>query len=257
MTSKPLANKQRKEKTVKPDAIFSNPRLAEIYDAFDGERHDLPHYLSIVKDKGAKSILDIGCGTGSFACLLSKEGLNVIGIDPAEASLEIAKQKKYADEVKWVLGDITTSEDFKVDLAIMTGNVAQVFLTDDDWYENLNAIGKRLHSNSHFIFEVRNPEQKAWLNWTKDKTYTKLDIPNIGVVEGWCEITDITDELVSFQWSYVFESDNSTLTSESTLRFRNYKDIEASLIKSGFLIEDVRDAPDRPNQEFVFITRKP
>lgn len=33
-----------------PDQIFENPRLAEIYDAFDGSRDDLVYYLNIVKE---------------------------------------------------------------------------------------------------------------------------------------------------------------------------------------------------------------
>ena len=32
------------------DAIFADPRLAGIYDAFDGERSDLPAYLAIAKE---------------------------------------------------------------------------------------------------------------------------------------------------------------------------------------------------------------
>jgi hypothetical protein len=39
------------------DALFADPRLAGIYDAWEGERIDLPHYLAIVAELGARSVL--------------------------------------------------------------------------------------------------------------------------------------------------------------------------------------------------------
>jgi len=39
------------------------------------------------------------------------------------------------------------------------------------------------------------------------------------------------------------------------LRFRDRDEIAASLAAVGFAVEDVRDAPDRPGREFVFIAR--
>ena len=53
-----------------PDAIFDHPRLAEIYDAFDGPRDDLAAYLAIADELGAQRVLDVGCGTGCLATLV-------------------------------------------------------------------------------------------------------------------------------------------------------------------------------------------
>jgi len=49
------------------DALFSDPRLAALYDDFDGARDDLDHYQRMIGELGACNVLDIGCGTGSFA----------------------------------------------------------------------------------------------------------------------------------------------------------------------------------------------
>jgi SAM-dependent methyltransferase len=51
-----------------PDAIFTHPRLAPLYDAFDGDRDDLAAYLGIADELSAERVLDAGCGTGSLAC---------------------------------------------------------------------------------------------------------------------------------------------------------------------------------------------
>jgi hypothetical protein len=56
-----------------------------------------------------------------------------MGVDPAEASLEVAQSKDQTGQITWVHGDAATAPALGADLALMTGNVAQVLLTDDDW----------------------------------------------------------------------------------------------------------------------------
>jgi SAM-dependent methyltransferase len=63
-----------------PDAIFAHPRLAPVYDTFDGPRDDLAAYVSIAGDLGAHRILDVGCGTGCLAILLAGTGRTVVAV---------------------------------------------------------------------------------------------------------------------------------------------------------------------------------
>jgi SAM-dependent methyltransferase len=206
-----------------------------------------------MKELGAQSVLDLGCGTGCLPCLLVEHGVKVIGLEPAQASLDFARTKKNAHQVQWILGDATMLPIVTVDLAVMTGNVAQVFITDQSWYETLARVRNTLHPNGHFVFEVRDPSKKAWQEWTREKTYQRTNIPSIGYVEGWCSVTDVSNDIVSFRWTYIFESDGETFYSDSTLRFRERDEIQVSLNKAGFRVKEVRDAPDRPGKEFVFI----
>jgi hypothetical protein len=49
--------------------------------------------------------------------------------------------------------------------------------------------------------------------------------------------------------------DGVAVTSDSTLRFRS-RDEVASLLASDYRVLDVRDAPDRPGREYVFIAER-
>ena len=240
-----------------PDPIFAEPRLAAIYDALDPDRSDLAHYVEMVDEFGAQRILDVGCGTGSLAVMLAARGCEVAAVDPAEASLTMARQKRGAERVRWLASDATTLPPMAVDLALMTGNVAQVFLSDDDWSAALTGIHAAIRPGGRLVFESRDPDREAWLEWTPDQSLRRTDVAGVGAVESWVELLDVQPELVSFRWTYVFESDGVVLTSDSTLRFRSRIALTASLAQCGYLVDDVREAPDRPGREFVFVARRP
>jgi SAM-dependent methyltransferase len=239
-----------------PDAIFADPRLAPVYDAFDGGRDDLAAYLDIACELGADRVLDVGCGTGCLAVLLAESGRMVVGVDPAEASLEVARAKDAAARVTWVRGDATAVPAFGADLAVMTGNVAQVFLTDSDWGQALAGIHDALRPGGYLVFETRRPERRAWEEWAADTGPLTLDIPGTGWVERRTEVTEVRLPFVSFRNIYRFLADGAVITSDSTLVFRARDEVESSLPAHGYRVLDVRDAPDRPGREFVFIAER-
>ena len=127
-----------------PDAHFAEPRLAELYDPLDPDRSDLDVYVAMADEFGVRSVLDVGCGTGTLACLLARRGLEVTAADPALASLEVARRKPGADRVRWLHADAASLPPLQVDLAVMTGNVAQVFVSDQEWAAALGAIRQAL-----------------------------------------------------------------------------------------------------------------
>src|SRR5215469_1839770 len=94
-------------------------------------RSDLDVYVAMAEEFGARSVLDIGCGTGTVACLLAGRGLQVTAIDPALACLRVARRKPGADRVRWLCTDAASLPPLQADLAVMTGNVAQVFVTGE------------------------------------------------------------------------------------------------------------------------------
>jgi SAM-dependent methyltransferase len=239
-----------------PDAIFVHPRLAPLYDAFDGPRDDLPPYVAIAGELGAHRVLDAGCGTGSLAILLAGTGRAVVGADPAAASLDVAKAKDTNAAVTWVHADAAGVPAAGADLVVMTGNVAQVFLTDEDWAQALRAIGAALRPGGYLVFETRRPARRAWQQWAADTGPITVDIPASGQVERRGEVTAANLPFVSFRYTYTFLADGTVITSESTVRFRSRDELESSLAAEGYRVLEVREAPDRPGHEFVFITRR-
>ncbi|MHA6621244.1 class I SAM-dependent methyltransferase [Pseudonocardia sp. DLS-67] len=239
-----------------PDAIFAHPRLAPVYDAFEGERHDLGPYLGIADELGADRVLDVGCGTGCLAMMLAGTGRGVVGVDPAGASIEVARSKDRDGRITWIHGDAAALPAIDADLAVMTGNVAQVFLTDDEWARTLRGIHAALRPAGHLVFETRRPERRAWEEWAVDVAPVTVDVPGTGPVERRFEVTAVDLPLVSFRNSYRFLADGAVLTSSSTLRFRGRDEVEADLVAQGYRVRDVREAPDRPGREFVFVAER-
>ncbi len=238
------------------DAIFELPQLAAMYDALDPDRSDLDVYGAIADELGARSVLDVGCGTGSFALLLADKGLAVTGVDPASASLHVARTKPGAERVRWIQGDATGLPPLEVDLATMTGNVAQAIVDDPFWEGTLRGVYDALRPGGYLVFETRDPTFEAWREWTRAASLEVTQIEGVGAVEHWAELTAVDLPVVSFRWTFVFP-DGDVLTSDSTVRFRERDEVQAALVAHGYVVDDVRGAPDRPGRELVFLARRP
>ncbi|HEX2809778.1 MAG TPA: class I SAM-dependent methyltransferase, partial [Kineosporiaceae bacterium] len=238
------------------DALFEDARLAAVYDLFDDDRGDLAAYVGIADELGARLVLDLGCGTGTFALLLAARGRTMIGVDPAAASLDVARRKPGAHRVTWVHGDARALPDARADLVTMTGNVAQAIIGPADWEHALSGARGALRPGGYLVFETRDPARQAWTTWTRDATHRTVATSS-GAVEHWDDLTHVDGPLVSFQGTWIFHEDGAVLTSRSTLRFRERDEVEHDLARHGFTVTDVRDAPDRPRLEFVFLAQRP
>ena len=142
------------------------------------------------------------------------------------------------------------------ELAVMTGNVAQVFLTDTAWNDTLTGLSHALAPGGHLVFETRNLEHRVWEKWASHPTIESIDVDGIGLVTQRTEVTDIDLPYVSFRHTYTF-ADGTEIPSDSTLRFRDPDEIAVNLDAAGYTLIDMRDAPDRPGAEQVYIAQRP
>lgn len=239
------------------DAIFEHPRLVGIYDALDCDRSDLEVYVALLEEAGARTVLDVGCGTGTFSVMLAERDLEVTGVDPAKGSLAVARAKPGARRVRWIFGDATSLPPLQVDAATMTGNVSQAIVDPAAWDDTLLGVLAALRPGGRLFFETRDPAYRAWEQWTRAATHSVSEIEGVGRVTTWTEVSEVSGPLVTFRTTWVFDADGEVLTSDSTLRFRERDEIVASLLAHGYVVDDVRGAPDRVGREFVFLARKP
>ncbi|MFF4015025.1 class I SAM-dependent methyltransferase [Streptomyces sp. NPDC001843] len=238
------------------DECFGHSRLAAIYDPLDPDRSDLDAYLRMAEEFGARQVLDIGCGTGVFALLLADRGIDAVGVDPAPASIDVARAKPGSERVRWIRGDTADLPPLRVDLATMTANVAQAIADPLTWQKTLRGAYEALRPGGHLVFVTRDPARRAWEEWTPEISHRVTEVPGVGSVESWVRLVRRSLPLVTFRWTFVFGADGQVLTSDSTLRFREREEVERDLVTHGYEVESIRDAPDRPGKEFVFVARR-
>lgn len=237
-------------------AAFEHPRLTSIYDALDPDRSDLAAYVALVDDLDARTVLDIGCGTGTLALMLADRGLEVTAVDPAAGMLAVARAKPGAERVTGLHGTTAALPALQVDLAVMTGNVAQAIVEPADWSDTLRGTHDALRPGGHLVLETRDPARRQWEEWNRAQSWSTTVLPGVGAVDSWYDLVDVRGPLVTFRETCVFASDSAVLTSQSTLRFRERDEVQAQLEEHGLKVVDVRDAPDRPGRELVFVAQR-
>lgn len=147
------------------DPVFARPELAELYDLFNPWMACDDFYRARAVASGGP-VLDVGCGTGMLACAIAAGGVEVVGADPAEGMLGVARSRPGAERVAWVHAagqDIDLPVRFA--FAYMTGHAFQAVLTDEEAVALLRTVGRHLAPGGRFVFETRNPAMRAWEGW--------------------------------------------------------------------------------------------
>jgi SAM-dependent methyltransferase len=220
---------------VKLDQHYVDARLVALYDGDNPRGKDTDFYLRLADRLDARRIIDLGCGTGLLTRELAVAGREVSGVDPASAMLAWARRQPGARRVRWVQGDSSVLGSAGADLALMTGNVAQVFLEDEQWNVTLRHLHGALRAGGVLAFESRNPAARAWEDWNRAATFERLDSPS-GPLECWLELVAVQDGRVRFEGHNVFTATGENLVVKSELRFRSEAELTASLSSAGFRV---------------------
>jgi len=114
----------------------------------------------------AKSILDLGCGTGAHDFFLSEMGYQIVGVDQSDKMLAIAEEKKkllsqeVSEKVSFVKGDIRHLEldnnaiqTDMFDVVTALFHVMSYQTTNEDLQLAFATAAKHLNPNGIFIFD--------------------------------------------------------------------------------------------------------
>lgn len=134
-------------------------RAALSYDSVAQLQRDIGHtLLNRLPSLSPEVVLDLGCGTGYFAPLLSKQckPQQLIGLDLAQGMLEYACQSRATTNTLWLCGDAEK-------LPLATNSVDLIFSSlAIQWCEDLPAlfseVARVLKPGGRFLFSTLGPD---------------------------------------------------------------------------------------------------
>ncbi|MEV5880948.1 methyltransferase domain-containing protein [Streptomyces sp. NPDC052101] len=218
------------------DHSFTDLTLAALYDALNPWGPGDDFYLGLVRE--ARSVLDIGCGTGRLLRRARTEGHRgrLMGLDPAPAMLVQARQAQ-PDGVEWVLGDTRVRRwDGEFDLVVMTGHAFQELVEDEEIRSCLRGVSAALADGGRFVFETRNPAARAWERWTPERVYEITDADGTPV-RVWHEVQQpLTGGRVRFTETYASTPWPTPRVCRSILRFLGPEALTAFLAEAGLTV---------------------
>ena len=238
---------------------FDDPLVAGIYDPLNGARDDLNLFRRLVERRQPKRMIDLGCGTGVLTVELVQPGREVIGVDPAEAMLAIARSRPGGDRVRWIRGDATAIDVTDADLAMLTAHSAQEIIEDTEWDATLTALRSAMRPGAVLAFDNLDPRARAWESWRPDKI-GRRELPEYGVVEFWHRVDEVIDGVVHMESGFRVPSRGEERTIAGKMRFRTRDELTESLERAGFTVEamyadhDERPVDDSP-AELIVIAR--
>jgi SAM-dependent methyltransferase len=214
------------------DDPYRDTDLVQLYDLDNPDGEDHAYYRALADEIEARSIIDLGCGTGLLTRSLAKPGRTVLGVDPSVTMLDHARRQPGADSVTWIHGDASAiALTGAADLAICTGN-AIMQISADELPSALKSLAEALRPGGTISFESRNPAYRAWERWTPEATYGER-VTQVGRLREWLEVTDVDEGRVVFDAHNVFPGGEDRVYT-NVLFFRTVEEFRRELGSAGF-----------------------
>lgn len=217
---------------------FTEDRLAALYDRFypPERRDDFAFYLPLLL--AARSVLDVGCGTGALLRLAREAGHTgqLCGLDPAAGMLNQARQRP---DIDWVHGDLASTRwEQKFDLIVMTGHAFQEYVEDDEIRVALAAIRAALAADGRCAFETRNPLDRAWERWPAQYSGETTDATGATVRCAYRVEQPVTGGVVRTTSTFTSPAWEHPEESRGALRFIDAATLATFLSDAGLVIEE-------------------
>jgi ubiquinone/menaquinone biosynthesis C-methylase UbiE len=211
-------------------------------------------------------IIDLGCGTGNHAILLTKMGYKVVGVDIDADMIQVASEKVekenlYINFLKQDMKDLNVAEKF--DAAISMWAAFQEVIKYEDIKKTLNNVHDALNDGGIFVLDLENPDMII-------KYHQDFSIPsvmkaeNIKIVLFYNKRLDLQNKLLSVV-AIGFIEDEGKLSLEiedNNLRILFLDDVLKLLKEAHFEVIDVlgnynlTEKFDSNKRRMLFIARK-
>ena len=227
---------------------YNQPELAELYDEENGWDVSADFYRDLGARIGARSLLDLGCGTGILTRgIAASLGCSAVGVDPAAPMLAVARCNTRDEAVAWIEGDARTIRlGRRFDLIIMTGHAFQGLVNAEDQAAVLRTIAKHLEPQGRFAFDSRNPEAREWLEWSPAESRRTIETAAHGAVEIWNEANMREDGVtLDVVVHYRLLASGKSLRSDFRLRFTPQEELGRAIAEAGLTVHDWFGAWDR------------
>jgi SAM-dependent methyltransferase len=214
------------------DDPYRDVQLVGLYDIDNPDGDDHAYYRGLADAIDARSIIDLGCGTGLLTRSLASPGRTVIGVDPSRTMLDYAARQPGGESVTWLHGDASVlAPDGTADLAVCTGN-AIMHVSPGELPLALRSLAGALRSGGTLSFESRHPGFRGWERWTPEATYGERDTP-FGHLREWMEVTEVREGRVVFDAHNVFAGGEDRVYT-TVLYFRTVEEFQRELESAGF-----------------------
>ncbi|MCW3464951.1 class I SAM-dependent methyltransferase [Chitinophaga nivalis] len=217
------------------DRLYQDSSLVQFYDYDNPWSSDNEPYVHWAK--GARRILDLGCGTGTLAVRLAKANNYIVATDVAAEMLAIAREK--SDKVAWLQADARTlrlSEQF--DFILLSGHVFQVFLTDEDREKLFQTIQHHLSDDGIFIFDSRNPLAEEWKQWDEATSQRYFNHPQLGSIRAW-NSWEGNAAALTYTSYYAATATNKLWQARSVISFPSREKITSLLSAAGLQVNHI------------------
>ncbi len=219
------------------EPLYHEHLFAQLYDAQCPWSPDRSFCLNLAN--GRRSVLDLGCGTGSLAAAMARAECKVTAVDPAQAMLDQAVHHEGHEQVQWVRADarhVRLGQSF--DLIVMTGHAFQCLLTAEEQLALLRTIAAHLAPDGTFIFDTRNPMCEEWLQWTPEKSRHIFRHPTLGDVESWDDcVFDPVTQIVTYEWFYRLQTGEVAHAPASRIAFPSRTTLAALIAQAGLQVD--------------------
>ena len=199
------------------------------------------HSLTQKYAPGAKTILNLGCGTGKHDCILAEKGYHITGVDLSETMIEKAKENaKFANsDIEFIYGDVRNIKlNKKFDVVISLFHVLSYQNRDEDVNKFFNTAKTHLKPNGIFIFDfwyapavlAEMPEIRIKRVENQDFKLIRIAEPEIHLSKN---IVDVNYELIVInKGNYKVRILNET----HSMRYFTYPELKKYFIKNNYYV---------------------